>query len=1079
MPQKRSLRCKSPQLGKLTLPSMPVVIKRPRLFRLLDHARKRPLTWIAAPAGFGKTTLVASYLKARRLPVCWYRLDEGDADPSTFFHYLSLAAKSLAPRFRKPLPVLTPEYALGLPTFTRRFFQDLCGRLPRRCVLVLDNYQELPLTAALHQLLCGALEELLPSQMSVMVMSRQPPPSAMAKVKADREMALISPGQIEMSKAETRAMVLLHSRKKAGKLVKASVDALYRRMGGWAAGIVLTLEHAQNRDVLTAAHAGETPEAVFQYLAGEVLERLAPEIQRLLLQTSILSDITPVIAERLTDVSNAGALLASLHAGRYFTERREGPDPWYRYHSLFREFLLTQLANRYELKDIQRLRQIAAGLLVEAGRREDGITMLRDAEDWPAMSRQIIALAPAVLGQGRLATVDEWISAIPKHVLEGNPWLRFWQACSRLFKNPHDAQKMFEQVFEQFVAHKDHAGALLAWTNLLRCILFQWRGLPRLDAWIERFGSLHSECTPYPNSEIEAQVAEAMASALVWRQPGNPETKVWLEKAISLGDRLTGSGAGHAIFLTESYLVWLGDLVEARNGQTRLLERASKPGAAPSLRILYCLSEALLASIEARVDDCQRAVREGLSLAEREGVHLWDGWLVAQDIHNSLFAGDLHSAQSGLMKVMPMWERVGGLYRCQLYYLSAWSKLLEGDFAKAMESGAKALSLSEQEAGPFPEALCCLLMASICQSLGRRQEAQAYRVRAEAIGEAMNSHFLRYGALWLTAQFALESGDREKGLQALRVGLSIGRTCGLSGYVGWQGPVIARLCGTALEEGIEVSFVQGLIRRLWLPLSPELRPPNWPWTVKICMLGTCEVVVRGRPLDRPRKAPHRLLELLAAIVAFGGEAVPVARLTDALWPESDGDQAQENFKKALARLRNMLGVENAIFWQDRKITLNRDLCWVDALAFEALAKQAESRAANTGMLDRGEAERSALALYRGPFLRLEDIPEWAQPYQAELRNRWTRLLARRSDQSDTDTGATDVVRELEAAIEVDPVVELLYQRLIPLLLAQGRRAEAAAQYHRCRSALARWGNRTPSAATDRLVRAMNRAEGSA
>jgi len=204
-----------------------------------------------------------------------------------------------------------------------------------------------------------------------------------------------------------------------------------------------------------------------------------------------------------------------------------------------------------------------------------------------------------------------------------------------------------------------------------------------------------------------------------------------------------------------------------------------------------------------------------------------------------------------------MWERVGGLYRCQLHYLSAWSTLLDGDCATVMESGAKALSLAEQEAGPFPEALCCLLMASICQSFGQRQEAEAYRVRAEVIGEAMNSQFLRYGCLWLTAQCALESGDRRQCLQALRAALVIGRTCGLGGYVGWEAPVIARLCGMALEEGIEVSFVQGLIQRLWLPLAPELRPSNWPWPLKISMLGPCDVMVCGRPLDRPRKVPHR------------------------------------------------------------------------------------------------------------------------------------------------------------------------------------------------------------------------------
>lgn len=74
----------TPRLAKLTPPILPAVLTRARLFRVLDRARTRPLTWITAPAGFGKTTLVASYLKARRRPVCWYRLDEGAADPATY-----------------------------------------------------------------------------------------------------------------------------------------------------------------------------------------------------------------------------------------------------------------------------------------------------------------------------------------------------------------------------------------------------------------------------------------------------------------------------------------------------------------------------------------------------------------------------------------------------------------------------------------------------------------------------------------------------------------------------------------------------------------------------------------------------------------------------------------------------------------------------------------------------------------------------------------------------------------------------------------------------------------------------------
>ena len=91
-----------------------------------------------APPGAGKTSLIASYLAARRLSNLWYQVDAGDADIASFFYYLGQAA----PRRRRSLPLLTPEYRQGLAIFTRRFFRELYSRLKTPFVLVFDNYQE-------------------------------------------------------------------------------------------------------------------------------------------------------------------------------------------------------------------------------------------------------------------------------------------------------------------------------------------------------------------------------------------------------------------------------------------------------------------------------------------------------------------------------------------------------------------------------------------------------------------------------------------------------------------------------------------------------------------------------------------------------------------------------------------------------------------------------------------------------------------------------------------------------------------------------------------------------------------------
>src|SRR6266487_3421792 len=113
-PRKSSLTllfvaARSPALAKLTRPKLYDALPRPRLFSLLDEAATRPIVWISAAPGSGKSTLVASYLEARNLRHVWYQADIGDADPATFIHYMRTAAAQIAGKTAAALPVFTPE----------------------------------------------------------------------------------------------------------------------------------------------------------------------------------------------------------------------------------------------------------------------------------------------------------------------------------------------------------------------------------------------------------------------------------------------------------------------------------------------------------------------------------------------------------------------------------------------------------------------------------------------------------------------------------------------------------------------------------------------------------------------------------------------------------------------------------------------------------------------------------------------------------------------------------------------------------------------------------------------------------
>ena len=166
---------KRPVLAKLSRPRLHDAMPRDRLFAILDGARQRKVVWISGPPGAGKTTLVVSYLDARKLRSIWYQLDASDGDIGAFFHYHATAADALKPR-KGSLPSLSAEVMSDPIAFGRGFFRELFLLGGKNLILVLDNYQEVPESALLHTVLRNAIEEI-PDGIQFVVVSRALPPN--------------------------------------------------------------------------------------------------------------------------------------------------------------------------------------------------------------------------------------------------------------------------------------------------------------------------------------------------------------------------------------------------------------------------------------------------------------------------------------------------------------------------------------------------------------------------------------------------------------------------------------------------------------------------------------------------------------------------------------------------------------------------------------------------------------------------------------------------------------------------------------------------------------------------------------
>jgi LuxR family maltose regulon positive regulatory protein len=314
-------------VAKLSPPVQPRVVSRPRLFRKIDRGRQLGCVWIAGPAGAGKTTLVASYLEAKRHPNVWYRLDEGDRDLASVFHYLALAFDRASPCRRPPLPARAPDHQHDLPTFVRRFFERAGARLRTPLVLVFDNYQDVAAEAALHELLPVGVSAL-PRHVAVVIVSRDSPPPSFASLEVGRGLTYVSPDDLTLTAREMSRLVSLHvpraSRRQALELRRSATLA-----HGWAAGAVLLLEQARTGGATDPGDAAQASPTLFSYLAKEVVARLPEECQTLLLKTCVLPEMTTSMAVALSERPSAKEHLARLYRTRNFTERVQRAEPWY------------------------------------------------------------------------------------------------------------------------------------------------------------------------------------------------------------------------------------------------------------------------------------------------------------------------------------------------------------------------------------------------------------------------------------------------------------------------------------------------------------------------------------------------------------------------------------------------------------------------------------------------------------------------------------------------------------------------------------------------------------------------------
>jgi DNA-binding SARP family transcriptional activator len=1058
------MKPKPTAINKITRPTLPKILPRTRLFRLLDQAKNFPITWISGPPGSGKTTLIASYLDQRKLPCLWYRVDEGDADLATFFYYLGLAGQKANPRTKKPLPLLTPEYQFGIPTFARRYFENLYQRLKAPYILVFDNYQTLPVDVSFHEIMRNGFSETPPG-IRILIVSRADPAPAFVPLLANNLLHTIDWEELRLTLPELKGLLRLHDKKGVSQ---DALQSLHAKTQGWTAGVVL-LEKMGEEITEPSAFNNRVPEAIFDYFAGEIFDRMDPEMQTFLLKTSYFPRMTPLMAEQLTGNSKAGRILTELNRKNYFVEKKIKPELTYQYHALFREFLLSRF-DQYLLPGISNeTYDSAARLLEQAGFFEDAAALYIKRKAWHNLTAFILNQAADMVKQGRHRPLQEWLDSLPNEIMQSNPDLLYWKGMSLLPFAPLAAKPFFEQAFDRFQTAQDTLGAILAGSGVLHAIAFGYDDFRPFDHWYIVLNDLAAQIETFPNPESEAALIAGMVMALKFREIVHPDAETWVQRALDLPET---PDIIHFKIQAVNYIYWHKLLTRGKSTLPllQLSERlAQSYDTQPMAVIILQISKVHYFAFLGSNCELIRDVEQSLKFSRKTGLHLNDMWFYAHAAASFLDSLDHGGAQLWFEKIAPMLEIWPNWLR-SLYYLQLMrAALIQRELSQALNYGERSLSFAEKVGNKYGLACTQLVLAQVFHKMDKEQDSLYCLHQGRTYAQQTGNGFCMSIALLYEAQFNFDKGDEPKGLSLLTQALALVRETGYLFTFADDPTVTLAMCTKALEAGIEVEYTQEIIRKRGLTFhKPPVHLENWPWLVKIYTLGRFGIVQEKKPAQSSRKAQQRPLLLLKALIALGGREIEEERITSLVWPDADGDMAHQSFESTLHRLRKLLGRPEVLVFKDGRLTLDNRFCWVDAWAFEHLLNQAEHLHAQAEKLRAREVMHKAVNLYRGAFLAGERVEPWMVSPSERLRNKYFKAASDLGRMLEAEDRYNEAVKHYEHMLEKDDCREETFQRLMTCHAKLGQISEALAVYQRCSKTLSSVLGIAPSPATEAI-----------
>ena len=641
-----------------------------------DGGFTRVMTYVSAPAGYGKTTQVIDWLKS--IPglgnaVAWLSLDQNDNDSTRFLATLIVAIQVIHPGFGgKTLGMLQSPQQPPAEVILATLINEIAA-IPTPFILVLDDYHDIQ-DSTIHQQVTFLLENQPPC-MHLVLVTREDPLLPLARLRAQGKMLEIRGDDLRFSSQECEVFL---GDIMGVSLTSDQIGALVRRTEGWIVGLqlaALSLQGHINPAHFVADFTGSS-RFILDYLVDEVYQRQSQKVRSFLLKTAILDQLCGPLCDAVAGDSNSQGILETLEQANLFIIPLDQSRTWYRYHRLFADLLLHRLRGKQTIL-LADLHNRASEWFEENGYPSQAIDHAISAGAWSHVGTLLLRVSTEMLKHGEVATLIRWYRAFPEEVLLGNPKLCFDYAWPLLLSGQYkEAAPLLDHVERAADDIPEFLGEVMAAQAYLA------RGQSDHERMVER-SQRAMELLPETSLDSRGLVAINLGLAY-WHMGQMQAAEKVLEEAFEAG-RVTGNH-----YATLTALIFNGRVAAVRGqlgNAAKLARQAIAHGGEIPINALAHLDLSALYYEWDKLVESEQHIQSAIDLSQRgrNDEFLTACWMLSARLHQA--RGDLQEGRQALTQAHELVHtgKIPPATAARVAAAQVRFSLAEGDLETALE----------------------------------------------------------------------------------------------------------------------------------------------------------------------------------------------------------------------------------------------------------------------------------------------------------------------------------------------------------------------------------------------------------